>query len=249
MSNRRQCVRRAPSMGADHAGRSRDHVDSPRGPTYLLGPMVTPHPQVVLPPLPPAFTFIYRRRIALSCAGLAVFAAIVLFSETGDGAIEAATNAAGALLVAVGLAVRIWSVGYVGGCKKRRIVTDGPYRFIRNPLYAGSFLIAAGMCLLGGSWTASLVALVMFASLFYATVAVEEHTLETWFGEEYLRYMRRVPRFVPDLVAPPPSRGRYELTRPGRELLHDVTLLCGLLAVTELMELLHETHALPAWFP
>jgi len=207
-----------------------------------------PHAQVVLPPLPPTFTFIYRRRIALSCAGLALFAAIVLFSESGDGAIEAATNAAGALLVALGLAVRLWSVGYVGSCKKRRIVTDGPYRFIRNPLYAGSFLIAAGMCLLGGSWTASLVALVLFAVLFHTTVAVEEHTLETWFGEEYLSYVRRVPRYVPAFVAPPPCDGTYELTRPGRELLHAVTLLCGLLAVTELMEHLHRTLGLPAWF-
>ena len=207
-----------------------------------------PHAQVVLPPLPPTFTFIYRRRIALSCGGLALFAAIVLFSESGDGAIEAATNAAGALLVALGLAVRLWSVGYVGGCKKRRIVTDGPYRFIRNPLYAGSFFIAAGMCLLGGSWTAALVALVLFATLFHATVAVEEHTLETWFGEEYLSYVRRVPRYVPAFVAPAPCRGTYELARPGRELLHAVTLLCGLLAVTELMEHLHKTLGLPAWF-
>ncbi|MBI4916776.1 MAG: isoprenylcysteine carboxylmethyltransferase family protein [Acidobacteria bacterium] len=208
-----------------------------------------PHDQVVLPPLPPTFTFIYRRRIALSCAGLALFAAIVLFSETSAGVMNAVTNGAGVLLVGLGIAVRLWSAGYVGGCKKRRIVTDGPYRFIRNPLYAGSFLVAAGMCLLGGSWTASLVALALFVALFHATVAVEEHTLETWFGEEYLSYVRRVPRYVPAFVAPPPCHGTYELAHPGRELLHAVTLLCGLLAVTELMEHLHETLGLPALFP
>ena len=208
-----------------------------------------PHDPIAPPPLPPTFTFVYRRRIALSCAGLALFAGIVLLSESGHGAIEAATNGVGALLVGLGIAVRLWSAGYVGGCKKRRIVTDGPYRFIRNPLYAGSFLIAAGMCLLGGSWTAALVALLLFAALFHATVAVEEHTLETWFGEEYLSYVRRVPRYVPAFVAPAPCDGRYELTRPGRELLHAVTLLCGLLAATELMEHLHDALSLPALFP
>jgi len=208
-----------------------------------------PNAQVVLPPLPPTFTFIYRRRIALSCAGLALFAAIVLFSESGDGTIEVATNGVGAFLVALGIAVRFWSVGHVGGCKKRRIVTDGPYRFIRNPLYAGSFLVATGMCLLGGSWTASLVALALFAALYHATVAVEEHTLETRFGEEYLRYRRRVPRYVPAFVAPAPCQGTFELARPSRELLHVVTLLCGLLAVTELMEHLHDALSLPALFP
>jgi protein-S-isoprenylcysteine O-methyltransferase Ste14 len=200
------------------------------------------------PPLPQPFVFIHRRRIALSSAGLAGFAAIVLLTENLNGAMEAATNAAGALLVALGIAVRLWSVGYIGGCKKRRIVTDGPYRFVRNPLYAGSFLVAAGMCLLGGSWTASVLALVLFAGLFHATVTVEERNLESWFGEEYLRYCRRVPRYIPAFVAPRRCEARYELIRPWRELLYGVTVLCGVLAATELMEYLHQARGFPALF-
>ena len=114
--------------------------------------------------------------------------------------------------------------------------------------YAGSFLVAGGMCLLGGSWAASLVVLVLFPALFYATVIVEERMLQTWFGEEYRSYRRRVPRFIPALAIPPRCSGTYNLTRPGRELLHIVTLVCGVLMATELMELLHETHSLPVWF-
>lgn len=198
---------------------------------------------------PAAFALVYRRRIALSCLGLGLFGLVVLLSESGHGAAELATNTAGGLLVALGIAVRLWSAGYIGACKKRRIVTDGPYRFIRNPLYAGSFLVAAGMCFLGGSWAASLVVLVLFPALFYATVIVEERMLQTLFGEEYLSYLRRVPRFIPTLTMPPHCNGTYHLTRPGREALHALTLVCGVLMATELMELLHEAQRLPALFP
>src|SRR6266700_3810098 len=53
------------------------------------------------------------------------------------------------VIVATGEMLRIWAAGHLQ--KERILTTGGPYRFIRNPLYLGSFLIGIGFCLLADS--------------------------------------------------------------------------------------------------
>ena len=48
----------------------------------------------------------------------------------------------------IGLLLRGWAAGYLE--KGKRLAQDGPYAFLRHPLYDGSFLIALGLSLLGG---------------------------------------------------------------------------------------------------
>src|SRR5438477_3135981 len=49
------------------------------------------------------------------------------------------------LLVAAGCALRAWAAGYL--LKGKRVAVGGPYAYVRNPLYLGSFMIGAGFCL------------------------------------------------------------------------------------------------------
>jgi protein-S-isoprenylcysteine O-methyltransferase Ste14 len=80
----------------------------------------------------------------------------------------------------------------------RRLVTTGPYRLCRNPLYLGEVV---------GGWAAFLPtigwagALVLATSLGFQLVRVfaEERVLARSFGQEYRDYCRRVPRFIPSL--------------------------------------------------
>jgi protein-S-isoprenylcysteine O-methyltransferase Ste14 len=56
------------------------------------------------------------------------------------------------------------------------VVTTGPYRYVRHPMYAGALFHFAGLPLLLGSWW-GLVALPLFVALFTIRIAIEEKTL------------------------------------------------------------------------
>ena len=78
----------------------------------------------------------------------------------------------------------------------QRLVVEGPYRYVRNPLYDTDFCLIVGAALLTGSW-----ALVLVAALYLAQLAIqlplEERELRERFGVPYRRYCELVPRFFP----------------------------------------------------
>jgi protein-S-isoprenylcysteine O-methyltransferase Ste14 len=79
----------------------------------------------------------------------------------------------------------------------QRLVVLGPYRHVRNPMISGVLSILLGEAALCGSPPL----LVWFAAFFAVNAAwmplVEEPGLERRFGDDYLRYKRAVPRWVP----------------------------------------------------
>src|SRR5215208_5616985 len=78
----------------------------------------------------------------------------------------------------------------------QRLVVEGPYRYVRNPLYDTDLCLILGAGLLAHSW-----ALVLLAVLYLAQLALqlplEERELKERFGVPYHRYCELVPRFVP----------------------------------------------------
>jgi protein-S-isoprenylcysteine O-methyltransferase Ste14 len=98
-------------------------------------------------------------------------------------------------LVAVGEAIRVWSAGYL--TKLSGLVTAGPFALCRNPLYVGSFLISLGYLLMCHRTDVLIVGIVLFWILHGGAVAYEERLLREKFGEEFERYCREAPRFLP----------------------------------------------------
>jgi protein-S-isoprenylcysteine O-methyltransferase Ste14 len=102
----------------------------------------------------------------------------------------------------IGEFIRIWAAGHLR--KEEVLTTGGPYRFVRNPLYIGSFLIGIGFCLISGSvW----VWIIMFAYFFLVYVPVvryEEGVLREKFPE-YSEYAAKVPASFPTLHPYSPS--------------------------------------------
>jgi len=80
-----------------------------------------------------------------------------------------------------------------------RIITQGPYRFTRNPMYLGHLIFLAGLALTLWSWLA-LVILIGRACWFHRRVRQDEARLETIFGAEYAAYRARVKRWIPGLL-------------------------------------------------
>jgi hypothetical protein len=105
---------------------------------------------------------------------------------------------AGFVLLALGEAVRFWAAGCIH--KDNVIATTGPYGYVRNPLYFGSFLLAVGYALLSGiGWLAVAIIVVLFLVFHLAAIITEEASLTKAFGEPYVTYMRHVPRLFPRL--------------------------------------------------
>ena len=76
------------------------------------------------------------------------------------------------------------------------LVTDGPYRFTRNPMYLGFTLLYLGVsCWINSAWPAFFLPLILVV-MQRAVIAREESYLETLFGDDYRAYRRRVRRWL-----------------------------------------------------
>ncbi|WP_197028169.1 isoprenylcysteine carboxylmethyltransferase family protein [Bosea sp. 117] len=141
------------------------------------------------------------RKLVLYALGVVAFAVLLfshsLWPETDLGLHESLEHVGRALLL-VAIAGRTWCSLYIGGRKKATIVDLGPYSVVRNPLYVFSFIGAAGAGAQFGSFTAALAAFFITWIVFSIVVRKEERFLTETFGETYLAYKARVPRFLPD---------------------------------------------------
>jgi protein-S-isoprenylcysteine O-methyltransferase Ste14 len=80
-----------------------------------------------------------------------------------------------------------------------RIVSAGPYRWVRNPMYLGHLIFFAGLALALGSWLGA--ALFAFhVAWFHRRVLDDEKRLAVLFGEPYREYCRRVKRWIPGIL-------------------------------------------------
>jgi protein-S-isoprenylcysteine O-methyltransferase Ste14 len=95
----------------------------------------------------------------------------------------------------LGLGFRAVAAGVIR--KNRSLAVVGPYRFTRNPLYFGSFLLAAGFGLMSGNLLSLALLLVPFAAIYWRVIRAEEVHLAELFGKEYEQFKSQVPRFFP----------------------------------------------------
>jgi hypothetical protein len=94
-----------------------------------------------------------------------------------------------------GLGLRAWAAGHLR--KEKVLAVSGPYRFTRNPLYLGTFLIAGGMAAAAWSWPAAALTAAYFAVFYPVIVWVERARMRALFPEAYGSYERAVPLFLP----------------------------------------------------
>jgi protein-S-isoprenylcysteine O-methyltransferase Ste14 len=83
--------------------------------------------------------------------------------------------------------------------QEHRLVVEGPYRWVRHPIYAAHWLWALSQPLLLQNWIAGFSALAVVAPLYLLRVSREESMMLERFGEEYRAYMARTGRLIPRL--------------------------------------------------
>lgn len=81
--------------------------------------------------------------------------------------------------------------------EQHSLVTGGPYRLVRHPMYSAFFLWALAQALLLPNWVAGPAGLIGFGTLFVFRVGREEALMLEAFGEQYRAYMSRTWRIIP----------------------------------------------------
>ena len=125
----------------------------------------------------------------------------------------------------VGLAVRAWAAGHLR--KNRQVAVSGPYAYVRNPLYIGSFVAAIGLGI-SANQPLLLVAIGAVFLLWFLPVVGEEESHLRKILPGYRDYEAKVPRFLPTLTARYDSHDAFDpkLYLSNRE--HSA--LCGFVA-------------------
>ncbi len=117
-----------------------------------------------------------------------------------------AVQAIGLVLVLAGLSFAVWARIYLGrnwGMPMTRkedpeLVTSGPYRFVRHPIYSGLLLAAAGTALATNLlW---LIGLIVMAGYFLYSARIEEELMTASFPAVYPGYRARTKMLVPFLL-------------------------------------------------
>lgn len=102
---------------------------------------------------------------------------------------------AGGVVALIGTLIRLWASGHVK--KNKVLATDGPYAYVRHPLYVGNILILLGFSMASNLWWA--YALMVFLILFYYPPAIsyEDAKLNRLFGEEWQNWSRNIHALIP----------------------------------------------------
>ncbi len=103
--------------------------------------------------------------------------------------------ALGLPIALIGAAFRALAAGVIK--KDARLATSGPYAWTRNPLYFGSFLLAAGFAVMSWHPIAAGSLLIPSVIIYPRVIRNEEAHLEQLFGDEFRKYRAQVPVFVP----------------------------------------------------
>jgi protein-S-isoprenylcysteine O-methyltransferase Ste14 len=143
----------------------------------------------------------------LSAFGL-FFSSLLIFSGSSEASVVLPLALSGCLLALAGAALVLRSRAELGAAwsfvptadQGTGLVTTGPYRLVRHPIYLGFVLLALGEALAFGSWPALMIALSGIVPTFAWRARAEETLLSRTFDERYDVYRQRTKMIIPHLL-------------------------------------------------
>jgi protein-S-isoprenylcysteine O-methyltransferase Ste14 len=136
------------------------------------------------------------------------FASLLFLSSSPAGAVALPLALSGCTFALAGAAVVLASRAELGSAwsllpkagRDTGLVTTGPYRLVRHPIYLGLTLLASGNALSFGSAAAFLIVLTAIVPTFAWRARTEEGQLSRTFGEAFAVYRRRTKMIIPHLL-------------------------------------------------
>jgi protein-S-isoprenylcysteine O-methyltransferase Ste14 len=148
-------------------------------------------------------------RLRVTC-GFILVAAFAWFSHP-----DGKSLAVGLSVSVLGLLLRAWATGHVE--KNIRLAESGPYSYVRNPLYLGTLLVAAGFVIASRRWLLAVLFACVFLFIYLPAIELEEQHLRQLFPS-FAAYAQRVPALWPTLTPlRRPERFRWHLYVRNRE--------------------------------
>jgi protein-S-isoprenylcysteine O-methyltransferase Ste14 len=136
------------------------------------------------------------------------FPCLLIFSGSSEAGLALPLALSGCLLALAGAALVLRARAELGPAwslvpkadQGTGLVTTGPYRLVRHPIYLGLSLLAVGEAAAFGSWPAFLIVLSGIVPTFAWRARAEETLLSRTFGERYALYRRQTKMIIPYLL-------------------------------------------------
>jgi protein-S-isoprenylcysteine O-methyltransferase Ste14 len=150
-----------------------------------------------------------RAPVVANLAAFGVFfPSLIIFSGNANGFTALLLAALGSLLAVAGAALVLRSRAELGPAwsfvpkagQEPGLVTTGPYRLVRHPIYLGLALLAMGEALAFSSWPAFLIVLSGIVPTFAWRARAEETLLSRTFGKRYALYQKQTKILIPYLL-------------------------------------------------
>lgn len=102
---------------------------------------------------------------------------------------------AGAAVAAAGELIRMWASGHVK--KNKELATDGPYAYVRHPLYAGNILILVGYSVASNMWWSFVLMAFLLWFYYPPAISYEDNKLKNIFGEHWIEWSQNIHALIP----------------------------------------------------
>jgi hypothetical protein len=147
----------------------------------------------------------------------------------------------GAFLTILAALLRTWATSFLrtevvhdASLHSEKLVADGPYRYVRNPLYLGTTLLTLGMGLMASrvGYAIMVIGIILFD---LRLIRREEAELTASQGESYQQYLKAVPCLVPSLtprVAPGAGHSRWKQAVQGEGFIWGFAAATVVFAIT-----------------
>lgn len=146
---------------------------------------------------------------------LIVFALVLLWRQSWAVPVATLPGVVAVVASLVGLAVRVWGTAVLSGAtmvsmaaRTDRLITQGVFALVRNPLYLGDLLIFPSYAMLLSPWLTPPFALYHIVRVLRLIAYEEQHMHARW-GVGYEQYCRSVPRLIPKIARVPPATANW----------------------------------------
>ena len=114
----------------------------------------------------------------------------------------------GLLVFVSGMLFRFWAIlvlgryfsPIVGVYAEHRIITNGPYKYVRHPSYTGALIMLFGYAIILRSWIGAVVMLAVMLPVYLYRIRIEERALNRRFPGDYSAYTKNKKKIMPWLI-------------------------------------------------
>jgi len=134
----------------------------------------------------------------------------------------------GACFVLLGSAIRLWASGHIK--KNKSLATDGPYTYVRHPLYVGNILLGIGFSLASGLWWSAPLFIGILVVFYPHAIKHEDEKLHRLFQEDWVKWQKHTRALIPRFKSATASYGSWSfsqsLRQNGEPIIALILLIC-----------------------